>query len=69
MKERKHSDVCAHSRLTRAVSGAVSLTKVNICGPETRAALEAYGALRDNGGITARSHQVMDLVKDLGDKE
>ena len=49
------------------VSDNVILTKVYVSGPETGATLEANRSLRDDGGITACSHQVMDLVKDLGD--
>lgn len=43
-------------------------TKVYISGPESRATLEANRTLGDDGGVTARSHQVMDLKKDLRDK-
>lgn len=40
-------------------------TEVYIWGPEARPALEANRALRDDGRVVARSHQVVDLVEDL----
>lgn len=45
--------------------GDAVLTEIYICGPETRATLEANRTLRDDGGTAARSHQVMDLEKNL----
>lgn len=48
---------------------ADSLTEVYICSPETGATLESNWALRDDGGTAVCSHQVMDLVKDLGGGE
>lgn len=46
-----------------------SLTKVYIWGPKTWATMKANWSLRGNGGITAGSHQVMDLKKDLEEKK
>lgn len=43
-------------------------TKVYVCGPESRATLEANRTLGDDGRVAAQSHQVMDLKKDLKHK-